>query len=235
MITSKLNERFIYGGIGGLAPVLLSLLVIDLKTLLLTLSWLAIGSYLIKVIGLFLLGGLVAWLHKKESDPTKLFQLGIAGPALITAALNGSQISLPQTTLQTQTGQSKVNIDFLAPAYAQPAGSNDIDRQLKQFSLPRETVSQQVKRGLFGSIPDNLYYVISGSFPTAAVAEKNAVEARSKGFAEAAVYAPYGSNPYYAVVIGAQLTLDDARQLREKAIKSGLAKDTYIWTFPQSR
>lgn len=91
---------------------------------------------------------------------------------------------------------------------------------------------QQVYRGLFGATPKNVWFVISGSHPTREAAEKHAAEIRGKGF-PAEVYAPYGNNPYYAVVIGSQMTLSEARQLRLKAIRSGLPKDTYLWTFPQ--
>jgi hypothetical protein len=48
------------------------------------------------------------------------------------------------------------------------------------------------------------------------------------------VYAPYGNNPYYAVVIGANLTYEDAQALRRKAIQDGLPNDTYLWTFPRA-
>lgn len=65
-------------------------------------------------------------------------------------------------------------------------------------------------------------------------AEKQAKQISEKwqGF-EGEVYAPYGEDPYYAVVIGANLTYQEARQLRQRAIAAGFSKDTYLWTFPK--
>ncbi len=218
------GKRFMVAGLGGIAPVLLSLIVVDLQTLLLDVTPLAVISYLIRVLALFAVGGLVGWLHKSEPDAVKLFQLGIAAPALITAAINGGRISLPENPPEPQGRSSAI---FVSRAYAQAAG----EKELKQFSLPQETPMQQVYRGLLGATAKNVWFVITGSYPTREDAEKQVAEIRAKGYS-ADVYAPYGSNPYYAVVIGSQLTLSEARELRLRAIKSGLPKDTYLWTIP---
>jgi hypothetical protein len=220
----SVRRRFIVAGLGGITPVLLSLVVVDLETLLINVTVLAIISYAIRVLALFALGGLVGWLHRKEIDAVKLFQLGIAAPALITAAINGGRITLPQTPA-IHTSHSSWSI--ISEAVAQPASEN-----IKQFSLPKETPSQQVVRGLFGTLPKNVWYVIAGSTTTKEEAERKAEEARKKGF-PADVYAPYGGNPCYAVVIGSQLTQSQAQELRNKAVSAGLPKDTYLWTFPQ--
>lgn len=219
------RDRFLFAGLGGIAPVLLSLIVIDLQTLLFDLTVLAVLSYLIRVLALFALGGLVGWLHQTERDPVKIFQLGIAAPALLAAAINGNRVTLPQVPPEAPVQGS---LQLVLPVYAQPRPEPEV----KQFSLPKETPMQQVYRGLFGKTPNNLWFVIAGSHRTQEAAANQAREFRRKGF-EAEVYAPYGGNPYYAVVIGAQLTQAEARQLRLKAITAGLPQDTYLWTFPQ--
>lgn len=53
------RTRFMIAGLGGITPVLLSLVVIDLETLLLDVTPLAVVSYLIRVLALFAVGGLV--------------------------------------------------------------------------------------------------------------------------------------------------------------------------------
>jgi hypothetical protein len=219
------RQRFLTAGLGGIAPILLSLIVIDLETILLKVTPLAVTAYLIRVIALFAVGGLVGWLHKTEKNPVKLFQLGIAAPALITAAINGSRIPLPEKQAIAQASSSW---SLIANAHAQTA----VEPEIHRFSLPQETPSQQVYRGLFGAMPKNVWYVVAGSHPTTAAAEQQAIILRQKGFA-AKVYAPYGSNPFYTVVIGSQITLEDARRLRSKAINAGLPKETYLWTFPE--
>ena len=58
---------------------------------------------------------------------------------------------------------------------------------------------------------------------------------RLKGF-KAEVYAPYGAELQgYSVVIGANLTYEQAEELRQKAIRSGYSENTRLWTFPQKR
>ncbi|MPV71503.1 SPOR domain-containing protein [Burkholderia sp. BE17] len=218
------RQRILIAGIGGIAPVFVSLIAVDLETLLLQVTTLAIAAYLIKVAVLFGIGGLTGWLHKSERDLVKIFQLGIVAPALITTALNGVQVKLPRAP-SMNLSQSSWNM--IASAYAQVPRSDSV----KTFSLPQETPTQQISRGLFGSTPENVWFVIAGSHPTRAAAESQASKIRERGFA-ADVYAPYAGNKYYAVVIGAQLTLSQARQLRQNARLKGLPGDTYLWTFP---
>ncbi len=220
------RQRFMIAGLGGVMPVLLSLVVIDLQTLLLNVTILTIVSYLIRVFALYTVGGVVGWLNRDERDPIKLFQLGIAAPALITAAINGGRITLPDAP--TEPSQT-VSWHILSQAYAE---TENQALSLKRFSMPEETPVQQIYRGLFGMIPKNVWFVIVGSHLNQEAAEKQAEKVRRGGF-PAEVFAPYGGNPYYAVVIGWQITLAEARKLQKKAIEAGLPSDTYLWTFPQ--
>lgn len=229
----SIRTKFLIGGVGGIAPVLMNLVVIDLETLLIDLTALAVVSYLIRVAALFAIGGLVAVLNRTETDPLKLFQLGIAAPALITAFINGSNVTLPKKVSDQPVSDAKTSLfPTIAPissAYAQPGAQNEI----KQFSFPKETATQQISRGLLGTLPKNVWFVIVGSHPKLEDAQRQAQQIRDQGFA-ADVYAPYGGNPYYAVVIGAQMTYADAQRLRSKALNAGLAK-AYLWTFPSLR
>jgi SPOR domain len=177
-------------------------------------------SYAIRQLALFSIGGLVGLLNR-EDDPLKLIQIGIAAPAMITAMLNARQVPIPNA-------QARINLT--AFAYAQELPQS----QLKTFTLPQETVGQQISRGLFGSVPTNVWFVIAGSFSIREDAIKQAEEVRRKGF-KADVYLPYGDNKYYAVVIGAQLTRPQAAQLRSRAIQAGLPADRYLWTFPSQK
>lgn len=221
------RQRFLFAGVGGIMPTLLNLIVIDLETLLLSVTVLSLLSYLIRVLALFAIGGVVGWLNRGEGDPIKLFQLGIAAPALITAAMNGGRVSLPDAPA-APSPQSAWHI--VSEAYAR----TEEDNRVKQFAMPEETSVQQIYRGFFGALPKNVWFVVVGSHLTQDAAEKQARHIRDNypGFA-ADIYAPYGGNPYYAVVIGAQLTQQDARRLRQQAISAGFPKDTYLWTFPQ--
>lgn len=220
------RQRFLFAGLGGIMPTLLNLIVIDLETLLLSVTALSILSYLIRVLALFAIGGVVGWLNRGERDPIKLFQLGIAAPALITAAMNGGRVSLPEAPAAPS---QQVSWHILSEAYAQTNTAT-----LKHFTMPEETSVQQIYRGFFGALPKNVWFVVAGSHTTQEAAEKQVRQIRDnyRNFT-AEVYAPYGGNPYYAVVIGAQLTIQDAKQLQQQAISAGFPKDTYLWTFPQ--
>jgi len=206
-----------------------------LETLLLALTPIALISYLIRVVILFAVGGFVAILNRGEDDPFKVFQLGIAAPALITAFINGNNVTILKTPANPHAAISTIRFSaeytsLIPSTYAQASEQKEI----KKFSLPKETAIQQFYRGILGSTPKNVWFVIAGSHLKEEDAERQAQQLRAKGFS-ADVYAPYGGNPYYAVVIGAQLTLSEAQQLRLRAINAGLPKDTYLWTFPSVR
>lgn len=214
------RSRFLLGGLGASAPVLLNLLIVDLQTLMLDLKPLAVVSYLVRVCALFAIGGLVGWMHRTEVEPVKLFMLGIGAPALITGAINGRNIPIPDPP-----HHASLSSLFISEAHAAGAVG------AQTFSLPDETPTQQIARGLLGSKPSNVFYVIVDSKPTLADAQARADQLRQHGY-PADVYNPFASNPNYAVVIGSNLELPDAQALRMKAIESGLS-DAYIWTFPQ--
>lgn len=218
------RDRFLYGGSGAIAPILLSLLVVDLQTLLLNVTALAVIAYLIRFLILFAVGGFVGVLHKTEVNAFKLFQLGIAAPALITAALNGSRVAVPDA--QPHGGGTQTSWAVVATAFAQTPAPN----LQKRFAMPTETPMQQVYRGLFGTVPKNVWFVVTGSYPSAGEAAAQAQRIREKGFA-AEVYQPATASGEYPVVIGAQMTLSDARELKARAVRAGLPKDTFLWTF----
>jgi len=93
----KTRKKIIIGGLGALTPVIMNLLIVDLDALLVKLTILAFLGYIIRLVALFYLGGFVAFLHKDENSPIKIFELGIVAPALITAMLNAGQVSILKT------------------------------------------------------------------------------------------------------------------------------------------
>lgn len=231
MSTSK---KILIGGLGALTPIILNLLVIELEALLLKLTLFAVIGYLIRVIVLFYLGGIMAFLHKDENNPIKIFELGIVAPALITAMLNAGQIDLPR--MKSRPENRGISFHRLIPAaQAQtPTRQDSTKLDIKTFSLPQETPIQQLWRGLTGSRPRRVWFVIAGSHLKIEDAQKQAAQIRAKtSDFKVEVYAPYLESKYYAVVIGANLTLIEARQLLKQAIESGLPPDTYLWTFPR--
>ena len=89
---------FSLGALGGLLPILVSLLTVDLAPIIDDHSALTLGNYLgygIRVIVLVVLGGTVALLNGEVTQPFSIVQLGIAAPALVTSFINGASPAAP--------------------------------------------------------------------------------------------------------------------------------------------
>ena len=85
------TKRFWIGGMGSLLPLLVTLLALDIGSVIDHPEKLTLGIYVgaaIRYITLFVLGGLIAALNSDESKPIKLIQLGIAAPAVISSFVN---------------------------------------------------------------------------------------------------------------------------------------------------
>ena len=84
---------FLLGALGGLLPIVVSLLTIDLAPIIDHPESLSIGNYVgyaIRVAVLIVLGGTMALLNNEVKQPFSIVQLGIAAPALVTSFVNGA-------------------------------------------------------------------------------------------------------------------------------------------------
>ena len=91
-------QRFAIGGLGGLLPIIVSLLSYDLTSVIDHIDLLNPGVYvgsLLKVIIWFGLGGILAVFTDASTKPVTLLWTGIAAPALITSYINGSYVPGP--------------------------------------------------------------------------------------------------------------------------------------------
>jgi hypothetical protein len=94
-------KRFLIGGGGALMPVLVSFLAIDIGAALSNdadLSTANIIGIAIRYVILFLVGGVIGYLHEDEHKPFKLFELGIAAPALITSFITAQGVAAHPST-----------------------------------------------------------------------------------------------------------------------------------------
>lgn len=97
-LMTKLTS-FALGSLGGLLPILASLVTIDLAPLFDQGSLLTMGNcvgYGIRVCALLVLGGTMAALNAEVTQPLALVQLGIAAPALITSYINAAPLPPPK-------------------------------------------------------------------------------------------------------------------------------------------
>lgn len=220
-------KKIFIGGLGALTPIIMNLLVVDLDALLADLTGVRIAGYLLRVIILFYLGGIIAYLHKSENSPVKLFELGIVAPALITAMLNASNITLPKDKGNGAT--SSTSSIIISTAIAQPEGAEQ-----KKFSFPKRSTAEQLWQGVTGAVPHNLWFVIVDSFDDLDFAKKQAGRINKAGVFKADVYEPYGDNKNYSVVIGENLERGAAEIVKQRAIEAGFS-NTNIWTFPSKK
>jgi hypothetical protein len=111
--------RFGLGGLGGLLPVLATLVAIDLSSIATLVDHggvtegLCVG-YAIRVFGLFALGGVMAAINSEVTAPIALVQIGIAAPALVTSYLTGAVIN---------KNQPSGGVSIISTAYAEPLAS----------------------------------------------------------------------------------------------------------------
>ncbi len=112
------KKRFLLGGGGALMPVLVSLLAIDIGAALSDGNTFSTGNSIglaIRYIVLFIVGGVVAYLHEDEKKSFKLFELGIAAPALITSLITAQGI-VGNPTPGNNSEASRIS--FIDSAYA---------------------------------------------------------------------------------------------------------------------
>ena len=215
------RTKLLIGALGATTQLAINLIVVD-HLALASPTALTVLGYGIRVAALVGLGVLVV-RNLDEERPARIFQLGLAGPALITALLNGvNQRSL----IQSQTVASPTPRAFLSMpvVYAAPTS------QPRQFELPPETSGEQIWRGLTGGRSDRVWFVIVRRAATreAAEAASDRINRTVYGF-RAEVFEPYHGRGDWCVVVGEGLTHVEAQRLRGQALGAGLT-DAELWT-----
>jgi hypothetical protein len=236
------------GCVGALTPILINLLIVDLQTTLSNVTLISAFFYMVRVGALCAAACIVVFLNSDESKPVKLFQLGMAAPALLTGMLNASVIANNHNTSSPPSAQNapaqptrgseyeaKRYFTFGIPsvigsAQAQEAGTTAGIFDCTKPQAP--TFGQQVLKGLVGIVPDNQWFVVVGSNPTAesALADVSILNHRFSGKFHAKVCAPTSrADNRYRVVIGEYLTYPEATKLKLDAIGAGFPGETWVW------
>ena len=219
------KTRILVGAIGGISPIIISLLVVDVIALYNETGLMDGIGLGVRFLVLVFIGGLIGYLHHNEDEPFKLFQLGIAAPALLTTAINGNSV-INQDYMREHTAQTSISF-FIKSAHADQATYSNIDL----FQQSKVNDFQLFLRGLIGTklfSDEDDWYVIVGSHRNIDSAQAQVKSVNQKKYM-AKVYSPVSQSKYYSVAIGANLDLKTAEQLRRQAIKSGLPKDSYLW------
>ena len=222
------HQRIYLGGLGALTPILLNLLTVDCRTIFVGLTLLVFLGYLLRVVVLFYIGGLVAFLHREERSKFRLFELGILAPALITGLLNGSHV---QTFSWAGEVASRVTIPpFLGlSAYAQSPPESS-PASVQRGPAIQQGALQQLWTGLTGSSQSRLWYIVVATAATRQDANRIAQDFLGK-FPKRYfyIYLPSEHTPNYIVVLGEGLSYDAAELERRKAIRDGFPDTLCLW------
>lgn len=224
----KTKQRILLGALGGITPYIVTLLSIDFENVVVSYNifdWLGLA---VRCLVLVFLGSLVAYLHRKEVEPFKIFQLGLAAPALVATIINGNPGNYQN--FPTLKNHAAIEISILNKAYAGEL-SNPINKGM--FRKPDVSSSSRFIRGVFGKkiqTAANKWFVIVSSHKKYEDAKKQAENLKSKNYI-AKVYRPFGNSPNYSVAIAANVSLKEAEAVRALAIKNGLPTNTYLWSY----
>lgn len=228
----------VVGALAGITPLLVSLVSVDAALIVDTFDKTMIIGYLIKAVGLTALGAFVVFVNS-ERDLKKAFQLGLMAPALVMGAINANNYSEARNEASKLASQleknessngamlNKDSYDYEKNYLSLLSIANANEQTAKKGIHNEPSTARLLWYGITGNI-SNGWFVIVGSHKNEADAKKQAESLNKQGY-DARVYPPFGNSKYYGVVIGAYLTLEQAIELKNQAIKDGLPKDTYLW------
>lgn len=219
------RQRIFLGSIGGITPYLVTLLSIDFKSAVgsyETLDWIGLA---VRCLVLMFLGSLVAFLHKSEKEQFKVFQLGLAAPALLATFINGN-LGNHQTLPSPIEDDRTAYISLFSRANAAEYINTSMLRE------PNVSASSRFLRGVFGTklstSGDETYFVIVGFHNSKEKALEQVDLLATKRY-KAVVYNPDTNSNFYAVVIASYVTREEANTVKEQAIQNGLSpNDIYI-------
>lgn len=143
--TMNRSTRFAIGGLGGLLPIIASLITVDLAVFsaLIDKQDFTLGicvGYAVRVLCLFVLGGIIAALNSEVVNPMSLVQIGIAAPALVTSYLNGAALVRSTDQARAATPTASISDLIISNAHADDGRRHEII----------------VAGGVFGDILDGL-------------------------------------------------------------------------------
>ena len=239
------SKRFWLGVIGSLIPIAIDVRNVDMAMVFQQLNWYVALGFCTRSLCNAFLGGITSWAHKNIKEPFYLIELGIIAPALFTAVINGYAAHLNQamgpypSTTRVHILKNQLNLIPLAMTTIENSDSTaEIDSALTQPSIkilrPREESGfQDFIRGFFGLSPATGvdWFVIAGDFPSKESAVKKALTINySHRQFHADVYEWFADGHRYLVIIGADLTYNEAMRMRFAASKLDGLKDVYVWT-----
>ena len=162
------RERFFAGILGALMPICAIVLTIDLNNIFSENSGISTGNLIgiaIQFTIFLFVGGTVAYMHSDEVKAYKLFQIGMATPALLASfttsnGLNSAissgpvEVVAPVVIESAPSGETSFNLGLISSAHA--SSDNPLDTvEVQQLAMGGESVIQQVWEGFTGKAVGN--------------------------------------------------------------------------------
>jgi len=222
-------QRYLTAGIGACLPLLVGFWG-DRDTFFNEPMQVAtIVSLMISTLGFFAAGLAAAWFYPDEHNRLKLFQLGLAAPAMFTAMVASQPKDSGRGALATDdrpVAEAVSALRMVTPAYAA-----EPQQQVYSFAeKPEEGLGRAILRGITREAPryGNTFVYLNEPFPTAAAAAARATRIG----VPSRVYGPGGPLRGYVVVFGDWLTPADAGAVLATVERRGVHAD--LWTRPGS-
>ncbi len=222
------SHRIGLGVLGALCVYLLDLYNVGFARILDSLVSFEFLPYTAAVVGalpFLLVGGLWALAQRDETKPFRLVQFGVLIPALYLAWMNGAELGEARYRLYQVSDPRSATTTLTSP-YAQPAYQGTV----RTFPMPRlESPGFKFLRAITGIERERTWYVVAAGYRRMELGLEQAKE-MNRDFKEfnAVVYRPYGENPFFKVVIGSDLTFDEAIRLRDKAVAAGIPTEPAV-------
>ncbi len=108
-------QRITVGGIGGIMPIIATLMVSNYFPSPITDGNYYVGIFL-RVVLFFAVGAGVVWLHKDVWERYPVFRLGLTAPAMIAAMISTGSANAADTQAAIELGASEVRVAALETA-----------------------------------------------------------------------------------------------------------------------
>ena len=222
------SKRWIYGGLGALAPIFVAGMNIDASGVqnLLAADSNTIVGFCIRTVFLLGVGGFVSYLHDKNSDPWAAVVIGIGAPALIAGFLaNAGQhknFSSAETKPTVTIGEITGFVSSALASERLSAASSSTAPQIFPMCMPRGSAYARFLSGVYGDFkqPKDLWWVTSNPIDrqTAVVAYQRYLQ-RYRAFSVSNNITPriFSVRDRFIVAIAANLTPQQATQLVPRA------------------
>lgn len=234
----KMWHKYCLTCFGALMPIIMSLYYTDIEVLAQKISTPIILGYCIKVVILLILGFLIGLFYRSETNGLKLFQLGIAAPAIVMGLINGHNLNNPENGDMNLNRSALFSLNIATKDFDKEILNRKQDTAIRfheatilQYDYPEESAKQEFLRGFTGKRITNNWFLIYDSYSDQREATNIIVYIKDK-FPELNVQLYYSiMDPNkYDVVMGDHLEYKEGIKLQKEYSKL-MDKYLELWEY----